>query len=1472
MFSQNTLISLFAISLLVFNHSLFACDEGLPSQGIRDDVLVLVNDNAVDSCAVGDYYAQQRQLGKNNILHVRTPANYFIDWQQFKLLRDQIIVGMQQRATELNPGFTPHICTGQEQTAYADTATYCQASIEQLRAVQPFSYLVTTKGFPTRVKFVEADGQVQGNTPTVDAALRFWLARHIDGSYSWGAHNDPDYYYFSQGKLNALDGDQALRSVNPEADLELMVGRVDGMTLDAAKQLVDRTLEAERNGVYGNLFSTDGNRNALSVDHDWDDAQGKPVYTTDDSKRWRYMFGIFDESRPECADYATNYLSQSASSAAGKSPTYCKAQFNGSAPPGTQNSRHYPVLNDALVFHGDLDSQSTLGDFSALMNWHHNASCTNTLCSQLSGSEQDDCRAASVDVFKEIDSRCVGVAKGFIGTHHISWPVAHYSLYPTNWWYQTSLTRWRHMGASGETMYLGRPRIVADDGYDGSDSLWFGSQDEVASPLCYADDTELESGVPTRNCRDEWRPYLTTAISLPAETYSAGNPQTYNVSLWIKTEGIEKSSQLRLRVLVKEVGQPDLVNYGTLALNDLTQTDMPWTMVSASFQIDPAKHAAGWDQQYDGIQFLIESSGTIIGRVGLDGFSVVKQGSSTELAVNGSFDQGHEQVSSGDWAANFINRMGGVAFWGSASHYHTGGFSFGYNQMTSLIYWLRGLPIADAAWANSYGPSGLLYGDPLYSPVAVNMQRPANEYRGITGVWDMAGSALNGNDPSQVTTTYDVSYCPGSDFYVCDQNAQWLPTGISGTGGFRDGSLGSWDVSSLAPGFYTLRLSVRSINASEQRDQTFNDLQTVYVYNDSSDADNDLLPDSVEFAPGSITSPHVQDMDHDGVIDGLDDLPLDADESVDTDGDGIGNNADTDDDNDLIPDTLDPAPLTYVSYNVITNVTVYREADDGWDYGYVYENVGEGTAMNDYIDIAENADYKMGGAGDDVIILRHSEYVYGGPGDDTFVVTSELDPSASIAADDTEGFDTLYFANGITRADVTIERTNSSGFLRLSYTEGGQEKSVVLERFFNNYSGVISDTAIGQVVFSDGEVLTTAELARQIPSVGSVGSDQLYGDQGANELYGLGGDDWLYGFEGDDRIEGGPGNDYLLGNQGDDVYVFGPGSDTDYIFNQSSGYQVETDVIKLFAATDIADVWLIRDVNNLDVYSLGTNDRVIIYNWYGDDSYQVDRIELGNYAINASQMEQLASLMTTIGTPVNGVVTPTAEQQTQLDTEISAAWYQNNSPVAPLTWVDTDGDGLEDMADPDDDNDQLNDLYDPRPLLAEVYSWVTSYTVVREPDDSWDQGYATEYVGEGSAGNDVIDIAEATDYIQGLDGNDVIILGDTGYVYGGSGNDTFIIEDTIGEDVTIDADDSAGIDVVKFVNGINKADLAVQIQSYSGALKLSYMLHGKSHLLTLNRFFQSNSSSVSAEAIDQIVFSDGSTLSQAEIASWALGI
>ena len=85
---------------------------------------------------------------------------------------------------------------------------------------------------------------------------------------------------------------------------------------------------------------------------------------------------------------------------------------------------------------------------------------------------------------------------------------------------------------------------------------------------------------------------------------------------------------------------------------------------------------------------------------------------------------------------------------------------------------------------------------------------------------------------------------------------------------------------------------------------------TILTSATNADTDGDGLTDGEEINVKN-TNPQSADTDGDGVLDGVDDLPLDPTEDRDTDRDGIGNNLDTDDDNDLVLDIDDAFPLGF---------------------------------------------------------------------------------------------------------------------------------------------------------------------------------------------------------------------------------------------------------------------------------------------------------------------------------------------------------------------------------------------------------------------------------------------------------------------------------------------------------------------------------------------------------------------------------
>lgn len=109
---------------------------------------------------------------------------------------------------------------------------------------------------------------------------------------------------------------------------------------------------------------------------------------------------------------------------------------------------------------------------------------------------------------------------------------------------------------------------------------------------------------------------------------------------------------------------------------------------------------------------------------------------------------------------------------------------------------------------------------------------------------------------------------------------------------------------------------------------------------DKADTDGDGVSDAAELANGTHpldasngTAPPfvVGDSDNDGVPDHIDRFPLDPTESDDVDGDGVGNAADTDDDNDGMPDSwesaygLDPRRAADAQENLDTDTLVNLE-------------------------------------------------------------------------------------------------------------------------------------------------------------------------------------------------------------------------------------------------------------------------------------------------------------------------------------------------------------------------------------------------------------------------------------------------------------------------------------------------------------------------------------------------------------------
>ena len=109
--------------------------------------------------------------------------------------------------------------------------------------------------------------------------------------------------------------------------------------------------------------------------------------------------------------------------------------------------------------------------------------------------------------------------------------------------------------------------------------------------------------------------------------------------------------------------------------------------------------------------------------------------------------------------------------------------------------------------------------------------------------------------------------------------------------------------------------------------------------------------------PGAEGSLGPIDSDGDGVPDESDDFPNDPNETTDTDGDGIGNNADTDDDNDGMPDSYETA-------NGLNPLVDDADADLDGDGLLNGDEYVAGTLPNDPLSLFKVDGIEGAGAGD----------------------------------------------------------------------------------------------------------------------------------------------------------------------------------------------------------------------------------------------------------------------------------------------------------------------------------------------------------------------------------------------------------------------------------------------------------------------------------------------------------------------------
>jgi uncharacterized protein (TIGR03790 family) len=204
-----------------------------------DEVFVVYNlRSAPDSRLVAEHYAKRRGIPENRVLGLALPTTENITRAEFNAsLRDPLLAALEERGLLVFDSTLIPAAEGKP------------GGVAWTPRPTPLRYLVLTYGVPTRITrdatLVEPlqerlPQQLRRNEASVDSELALLpLARA--GLPLTGVTRNPVFEAEDGAAINVSKG-------------ILMVARLDGPSLNVARDLVDRALSAETNGFWGRAY------------------------------------------------------------------------------------------------------------------------------------------------------------------------------------------------------------------------------------------------------------------------------------------------------------------------------------------------------------------------------------------------------------------------------------------------------------------------------------------------------------------------------------------------------------------------------------------------------------------------------------------------------------------------------------------------------------------------------------------------------------------------------------------------------------------------------------------------------------------------------------------------------------------------------------------------------------------------------------------------------------------------------------------------------------------------------------------------------------------------------------------------------------------------------------------------------------------------------------------------------------------
>jgi Ca2+-binding RTX toxin-like protein len=158
-------------------------------------------------------------------------------------------------------------------------------------------------------------------------------------------------------------------------------------------------------------------------------------------------------------------------------------------------------------------------------------------------------------------------------------------------------------------------------------------------------------------------------------------------------------------------------------------------------------------------------------------------------------------------------------------------------------------------------------------------------------------------------------------------------------------------------------------------------------------------------------------------------------------------------------------------------------------------------------------------------------------------------------------------------------------------------------------------------------------------------------------------DNRIFAWDGNDTLAGSTGNDSLYGGKGNDTYLFNRGDGLDLVGDLDSTAG-NSDRLQLGNSIASNQLWFEKVQTgryaSLKISVLGTNDAVIVDNWYRGTAgeSQIELIQAGGdqKTLTAAKVANLVSAMSSFTKPATGLEALPANDQTAVKAAIAASW------------------------------------------------------------------------------------------------------------------------------------------------------------------------------------------------------------------------